>query len=220
MASWVAKTLRRPDSPLRNRLPVDHQQRVELLGSNLASAYYTLMNELPYRRIWPEILGEIKLGFGDQIEDVFVRAAGVGHVELVVQMRGLPTPIPSTSLSNGTLAWLALVAIVHLGADTRSLLVFDEPELHFHPRLIARATQMFHRLSSSHPVLLATHARRILDLLGEEATKATLVCELDEGTSSSTIREVDPVALAQWSDTYEGLGQLSDAGYLPTVLKP
>lgn len=218
LPTWVARALKRPSSPLRERAQTNAVDGLDLLGSNLAEAYFTFINEPAYKRLWPEILSTIQLGFGEQIEDVMTPAAGAGYVELVVQLRGRRNPVPAQALSNGMLAWLSLVALVYLGREARSMLVLDEPELHLHPRLLARAVQLFHATAARHPVLLATHSRRMLDLLGDEAGPATLVCTLDEAQHAAQVQTVNTERLRAWLEDFDGLGALADAGYLPALL--
>lgn len=218
LPTWVARALKRPSSPLRERAQTNAVDGLDLLGSNLAEAYFTFINEPAYKRLWPEILSTIQLGFGEQIEDVMTPAAGAGYVELVVQLRGRRNPVPAQALSNGMLAWLSLVALVYLGREARSMLVLDEPELHLHPRLLARAVQLFHATAARHPVLLATHSRRMLDLLGDEAGPATLVCTLDEAHHAAQVQTVNTERLRAWLEDFDGLGALADAGYLPALL--
>lgn len=215
---WVARSQRRETS-LRDRAPVNREERLSLLGSNLAAAYYTLKNEHPHHAQWSAALDWVRLGLGYGVEDVLLPSAGSGYVELMLKLRGLDAPVRSAALSNGQLSWLAFVAMARLGVG-RPLLAFDEPELHLHPALLVRATQLLSEVSGRHPVLLATHSRRLLDALGERAADAAILCELLPETGTTRLRRFDRHALRDWLTEYDGLGQVLDAGYEQHVLAP
>jgi predicted ATPase len=100
----------------------------------------------------------------------------------------------------------------------RSLLAVDEPELHLHPRLLARVMGFFQSIAERCPVVLATHSRRLLDELRDPASSAVL-CELDEH-NATRLRYPDRAALEDWLKDYEGLGRLLDAGYESEVMVP
>lgn len=216
---WVTSALNR-ETRLRERARVSRAEHLTLLGGNLAAAYHTLKNEHPYHASWSKALDWVRLGIGDHIEEVLLPSAGAGFVELSLKLRGVDQPVPSAGLSNGQLAWLSFVALARLGVEERALLAFDEPELHLHPALLARATQLFAEVAERHPVLLATHSRRLLDALGERAAESALLCEFDPTDNTTRIRRFDGDALRDWLTRYDGLGQVLDAGYEQHVLQP
>lgn len=217
---WVARAHRR-ETALRDRSQINREARLSGLGTNLAAAYSTLKNEHPHTRRWGEVLGWIRLGLGYQIEDVLIQAAGAGFIELSIKQRGLDMPIRSAALSNGQLAWLAFVAMAYLGlVDGRPILAFDEPELHLHPALLVRATELLTLVSQEHPVIIATHSRRILDALGENAADAAVLCEYVQEQGETRLRRFDRAALRDWLEEYDGLGKILDAGYERHVLSP
>jgi predicted ATPase len=94
--------------------------------------------------------------------------------------------------------------------------VFDEPEIHLHPRLLARVMGFFQRVAERCPVVLAAHSRRLLDELHDPAASAVL-CELDE-EQATRLRYPDRAALEDWLKDYDGLGRILDAGYEAEVM--
>ena len=175
----------------------------------------TLKNELG-RAHWEETLDYIQLGLGMDVEDVSVTAAaGGGQVAIAVQSR-LHGRIPAYSLSDGMLSYLAFVALHRLD-ESRTLLAFDEPELHLHPALLMRVLAMLDASARTHPVVLATHSDRLLDGLSDPASQA-IICALDE-LGATRLEHLDADRLGRWLEDYRGLGELRADGELGSVLQ-
>lgn len=215
LASWAAKASGKT-SLLRGSSVYRSIDAVGLLGANLANAYAALKNGSAEE--WDETLSLVRLGLGDDIESVNTRPdpAG-GSIAIWVKYKGVSQQVPVFALSDGTLTWLALVAVAQL-VHGRSLLAFDEPELHLHPTLLLRALDLFERASAKHPVVLATHSDRLLDGLSDPAG-SIIACELDD-QRRTVLRRLDPVALAKWTERYRGFGDLRAAGHERSVLGP
>ena len=133
---------------------------------------FTLRNELGDAH-WRETLELVRLGLGDHVEDVLVRAGGDGgKISLRVKYRSQLQPVPTFALSDGTLAFLAWVALYRAPRpQPAALLAFDEPELHLHPHLLMRVLDLLESLSQTSPVLIATHSDRLLDGLSRPADR-------------------------------------------------
>src|SRR5690606_29977862 len=111
-------------SSMRATMNLAHAGRLGLLGSNLASAYRTLRPEFAEAH-WGTTMDYVRLGLGDEIDSVNTRVdPGGGAIGLWIKLRGRDRQIPASALSDGTLAYLAFVALYRLRAP-RSLLVFD-----------------------------------------------------------------------------------------------
>ena len=118
--------------------------------------------------------------------------------------------MPAEYLSEGQLAYLAMIALCEL-SDRSSLLSFDEPELHLHPALLARVVMMLEELAQDLPVILATHSDRLLDGLSDPGTSVVL-CDLDE-RGVTRLRRPNPESLASWLTDYQGVGRIRTEGY-------
>jgi predicted ATPase len=108
-----------------------------------------------------------------------------------------------------------LVALVQL-EQGRTLLAFDEPELHLHPGLLGRVLQLFEDASTRYPVILATHSDRLLDDLPEPAA-CVRVCEIDPEYRTQ-LRQLDAAQLAKWTERYRGLGDIRASGLMSAVI--
>ena len=208
---WASRSLKRP-SAMREDNIVEPFERLEPLGSNLGSAYFALRNDLGDAH-WRETLELIRLGLGEQVEDVLVKAGGDGgKISLRVKYRSQLSPVPTFALSDGTLAYLAWVALYRAPRpEPPALLAFDEPELHLHPHLLMRVLDFLESLGQSSSVLVATHSDRLLDGLSRPAQQAVL-CELD-ARGQTQLRRPNQEALDRWMERYRGIGDLRGAGH-------
>lgn len=213
-ARWAAREQRLPPG-MRDFNVIEPATGLDRFGSNLANAYHTLRNDRG-RAHWEETLDYIQLGLGTDVEDVSITAAaGGGQVAIAVQSR-LHGRIPAYSLSDGMLSYLAFVALHRLD-EGRTLLAFDEPELHLHPGLLMRVLAMLEASARKHPVVLATHSDRLLDGLSDPAGQ-TAICALDEH-GATRIERLDADRLGRWLEDYRGLGELRADGELGSVLR-
>ena len=211
MSNWAARSQGRPLSPLRDSVTIAPVDRLERFGVNLPNAYYVLRNDSSADE-WSYTMELVRLGLGSWVESVNARAdVGGGKIALWIKPNCIDSQIPAASLSDGQLAYLAFVALARLPTD-RSVLVFDEVELHLHPRLLTQVLSLLQSIAQKTPVVLTTHSRQLLDNLNDPA-KSVGVLELDPQTLRTTLQRFDKQALGEWLEDYGGLGQLLDAGY-------
>jgi predicted ATPase len=219
LPAWAARAPKR-ESSMRSEALQQPADRLERLGTNLASAYDALKNEYGDAH-WRRTMDLVRLGLGGQVDSVNVRKGpGGGTGSLWLKLEGLDDQISASVLSDGTLAYLAFVAMVCLPSKhpKRSLLAFDEPDLHLHPALLVRVLGLLEDVAETCPVLLATHSDTLLDAL-REPWKAVRLCELVEPGRVTRLHQPDEEALERWRDDYR-LGHLRREGYLDTVMKP
>jgi len=211
--SWAARAYQR-SSATRGSVLLQPAERLAVFGSNLANAFHTLRNERP-RDHWEETMDLVRLGLGGHIESVNTRAdAGGGAIAIAVEIRDQAELLPAAALSDGQLAYLCFVAMFRLDGE-RTLLAFDEPEVHMHPELLVRVVQLFEDMARTHPVIIATHSDVLLDALTDPASSVR-VCELHDG--ATRLRQLDETALRTWMDRYRGVGQLRSEGHLAALL--
>ena len=212
--SWAARAHQRPSSA-RGSVLLQPADQLALFGSNLANVFHTLRNERP-REHWDATMDFVRMGLGGDVESVNTRAdAGGGAIAVALELADQDELLPAHALSDGQLAWLCFVALYRLDSE-RSLLAFDEPELHMHPELLVRVVQLFEDMARSHPVIVATHSDVLLDALSEPA-RSVLVCELEGGATK--LRRLDEATLRRWMERYRGVGHLRSEGYLPALLR-
>jgi predicted ATPase len=191
----------------------DHLTRYAL---NLPNAFQQLRNL--GGEIWQRVIVRARLGLGDVVRDFRLVPSGRGHIELQVVLASSPDmALPAEYLSEGQLAYLAFLALVELGAH-RSVLAFDEPELHLHPSLLTRVVWLLEKASERAPVLISTHSDRLLDAL-HHPEQSVVLCDLDEDHGTQ-LRRPNKERLADWLEDYRGLGSLRADGYEAHVFDP
>lgn len=189
--------------------------KLQRYAVNLANCYQQLRNE--GGETWERVLLRARMGLGDDLRDFRLPPSRRGEIELEAVFASLPDKaLPADALSEGQLSYLAFIALVELNKQ-RSLLSFDEPELHLHPALMARVVWMFEEVARESPVVLATHSDRLLDAL-DNPSHSVRLCELGP-TRTTILRRPHEQRLTEWLEDYIGLGAIRAAGFEPQVFE-
>ncbi|MFN8489249.1 MAG: AAA family ATPase [Caldilineaceae bacterium] len=117
--------------------------------------------------------------------------------------------IPATRLSDGTLRYLCLLAIL-CHPTPPPLVCIEEPELGLHPDILPTIAELLLEASQRGQLIVTTHSSILIDAL-TPTPEAVLVCEKHAG--STTMRRLDEASLALWLQKYS-LGQLWRQGEL------
>ena len=210
---WVGQAHNRPYD-LRRSVTFMPAKSLDRLGTNLANVFAALRNQ----DNWSETMDLVRMGLGLDVDNVAVEAdPGGGAAALSLKLKSLDKPIPAQGLSEGMLAFLCFVGLRQLETPNRSLLAFDEPDLHLHPALLARVVGFFEAIGAEHPVIVATHSDTLLDCL-HEPSREVVVCELD-AERHTRLRSLDATALDKWLADFRGVGALRGEGYLDSVVE-
>jgi predicted ATPase len=132
-----------------------------------------------------------------------------GSVQIYLHEDGLKTPVPATRLSDGTIRFLALLAVL-LHPNKAPLLCIEEPELGLHPDALAIIAELLVAAKSKTQVIVTTHSDVLVSALTEEAD-SVLISEYIGG--STEFRRVEPAKLAKWLEQYR-LGEIWRMGKL------
>lgn len=134
------------------------------------------------------------------IREVNVDVEG-GNVQIFLQEKN--GPIPASRLSDGTLRYLFLLAILY-DPNPPPLICIEEPELGLHPDILPTIARLLHEASERTQLIVTTHSPILIEALSE-TPECVLVCEqTDEG---STITRLEAEELKPWLEKYR-LGQL------------
>lgn len=132
-----------------------------------------------------------------------------GSVQIYLHEEGLKSPVPATRLSDGTIRFIALLAML-LRADTASVICIEEPELGLHPDALNFIAELLVEASTKAQIIVTTHSDILVSALTDRAD-SVLVCEhLGTGTVMS---RVDSRKLKFWLDKY-ALGEIWRIGEL------
>jgi predicted ATPase len=216
LAHWGAKSQGSRVPPMRDSVTIAPAPKLDRFGSNLPCVYHQLQNESS-REQWDYTMELVRMGLGEWVESVNTRSdPGGGRIALSVKPRHTDTQIPAASLSDGQLAYLAFVALTQLPTE-RSVLCFDEIELHLHPKMLSQVLYLLEVVAEKVPVVVTTHSRRLLDLLSNPASSVAIL-DFDSQRWRTELRRFDAEALSAWLTDYDGLGKILDAGYQESFL--
>lgn len=151
-------------------------------------------------RVKNELIESLRKLF-EGIEDIHFTIDG-GNVLLFLEEAD-GREIPATRLSDGTLRYLSLLAIL-LHPDPPPLVAIEEPELGLHPDIIPHIAELLTRASKRTQLVVTTHSRMLVDALTDHP-ESIVVCSKEAGESS--LERLDAKALGAWLDKYT-LGDL------------
>jgi predicted ATPase len=154
----------------------------------------------------PELLRYLRTFYSDA-EDIATPPVG-GQIELRLEERS-KFSISAKRLSDGTLRWLALLAIL-LHPSPPPLVCLEEPELGLHPDVIRPLAKLLVQASERMQLIVTTHSDALVDEL-TETPEAVIVCEKDAG--STTLKRLERTELSKWLKQYT-LGELWHKGQI------
>jgi predicted ATPase len=117
--------------------------------------------------------------------------------------------IPATRLSDGTLRYICLLAIL-CDPTPPPLICIEEPELGLHPDILPKVADLLNAASERTQLIVTTHSDILVDAMTERPD-AVLVCEKHHGQTE--IRRLDGKKLEEWLKDYR-LGELWTRGAL------
>jgi predicted ATPase len=131
-----------------------------------------------------------------------------GTVQIFLHEDGVKTPIPATRLSDGTMRFLAMAALL-LMPTPPPLICIDEPELGLHPDALALVAELLVSARERTQLIVTTHSDALVSALTDHV-ESVLVCEYRLGTQ---LTRLDAARLQYWLDKYR-LGDLWRMGEL------
>ena len=111
--------------------------------------------------------------------------------------------IPATRLSDGTLRYLCLLAIL-CDPNPPPLICIEEPELGLHPDIIPKVADLLRAASERTQIIVTTHSDILVDSM-TDTPDAVVVCSRPHG--ETTLERLNPDDLREWLEKYR-LGQL------------
>jgi len=123
-------------------------------------------------------------------------------VQFFLHEKGLGTPVPAARLSDGTIRFMAILAVL-LSPSPPPLVTIEEPELGLHPDAVGLLADVMVEASSRMQIVATTHSDAFISALTDSAG-SVLVCENLRGT---TVERIDPAKLEFWLDKYR-LGEI------------
>lgn len=146
--------------------------------------------------------------FIDRIERIDTQTEN-GFIRVYAREKALPQPIFSDHLSDGTLRFLCLLAIL-LDPTPAPLICIEDPETGLHPDAIRLLGRLLVDQSKHAQIVVATHSPVLIDAIGARQ-EAVVVCEHRDGETHMS--RPSHGELAKWLADYS-LGELWQRGFL------
>jgi predicted ATPase len=197
---WTFGRKAPPRWPQPADLPTDHLLED---ASNLALVLngYRLHGD-----VWEAVRESLRELY-DGIDDFHVQVQG-GTVQLFFTEGGRRS-IPASRLSDGTLRWLSLLAVL-LNPNPPRLVCIEEPELGLHPDLIPELARLLKSASERMQLVVTTHSSSLVDAFSD-SPESVQVCERKDG--STVVRRLGGESLTEWLKLYS-LGDLWARGHI------
>ncbi|MDE0514444.1 MAG: AAA family ATPase [Gammaproteobacteria bacterium] len=132
-----------------------------------------------------------------------------GKVQFYLHESGFASPVPATRLSDGTIRFVAILAILLL-PDPPPLVCIDEPELGLHPDAVALIAELLIEASERMQLIVATHSDALVSELTSQPD-AVIACE--RPGAGTELRRLEPEKISHWLEEYR-LGDLWRMGEL------
>ncbi len=168
-----------------------------------ASNLSLILNDLELEGDTKDKIVENLRKFNPRIKDYSVKIQG-GTVQLYIREEGLEKPISAMRLSDGTLRYLCLLAILCHPKPPASIICIEEPETGLHPDILPTIAELMKEASKRTQLIVTTHSDILVSAFSD-IPEAVLVCEKDEDGTHFKRLEADK--LKAWLAEYE-LGDL------------
>ena len=198
------------DSPVRRPQRTDGDPNfLEEDFSNLA----LVVNDLLSRRLEPSLDSYLQR-FYESYESLHPRIFG-NTIELIVNETGMSSALPASRLSDGTIRFIALLAIL-CHPNPPPLICIEEPEIAMHPDSQDLVVQLLKRASERTQLIVTTHSPWLIDRLSATPDHV-VVCERDRHPAYGTkFKRFTRKELDDWLED-QPLGEVWMAGAMGGV---
>lgn len=194
-----------PNKAARKPQPVDAPNDfLEEDASNLG----LVLNTFERNRAVKTQINELLSDFYASFDSVSTLVEG-GTIQVFLTEKSFNDPMPATRLSDGTLRYLCLLAVL-CHPTPPPLICLEEPELGLHPDIIATLADLLIDASHRMQIIVTTHSDILIDALSH-IPEAVIVCEKENGATQ--MRRLNHHQLQSWLEEYS-LGGLWRSGQL------
>ncbi len=196
-----------PKSPIRKPMLPSSEKRLFADGTNLPQILNTINinHKAQYRKI-TEMLGEVNANFSG-FDFNFLG----GNIELMLEESRLGSSIHVSNISDGTLRYLCLLAILY-NPERGRFICIDEPEVGLHPDMILNIANAIKHASEESTIIILTHSENLLNQFDIENVS---VFEKSDNNSTESIT-YSKEQFAGWYDDFS-LGKMWKNGDLGGV---
>lgn len=197
-------------SALRQPAVTRADKRVNPDGQNLINVLHTLYTG--YRDFKRNIDVAMSAAFGSDYEEIAFPPAADQRIQLGVRWKTLKRAQSAVELSDGTLRFLFLLAVL-ASPDPAPVIAIDEPETGLHPAMLPIIAEYAVEAASRAQVILTTHSPQLLDAFTDKNPTTTVTKWVDGETVLQNLSGDD---LAYWLKEYT-LGALFKSGELESM---
>jgi predicted ATPase len=190
-------------APLRKPQPTDLPEDYLLPDAlNLALVLNQVLHRDSFR------FNQLLKRFLPRFERMTTRVSG-GTIQFYLHEPGFASPIPPTRLSDGTIRFVALLAIL-LNPSPPPVLCIEEPELGLHPDAMTLIAELLIESSNYMQLIVTTHSDALVSALSAHSDSVVTCERLGAATK---LTRLDPDKLAHWLQNYR-LGDVWRMGEL------
>lgn len=198
------------NAAIRQPAITKYEKRVAPDGQNLVSVLHTLYtNDRDFKN---EINVAMRAAFGDDFDELVFPPAADQRIQLRVRWKSLRREQSAAELSDGTLRYLFLLAVL-ASPEAAPLIAIDEPETGLHPSMLPIVAEYAVEAARHTQIIFSTHSPQFLDAFGR-ADVTTTVVEREEGETS--LKTISVTELKDWLKEYS-LGDLYLSGELEAL---
>ncbi len=128
-------------------------------------------------------------------------------VQVFVQEQEGKVTVPATRLSDGTIRYLSLLAIL-CDPEPPPVVCIEEPEIGLHPDILPGLAELLLEASERCQLIVTTHSEVLVDALTHEP-ESVIVCDKEEGQTK--LMRLNHADLEHWLGKYR-LGELWSSG--------
>ena len=195
--------------------PVRHPQRTDGDPNLLAEDFSNLalvVNDLLSRRLEPS-LNDYLSRFYESYESLYPRIFG-NTIELIVNEAGMGSSLPASRLSDGTIRFIALLAIL-CHPEPPPLICIEEPEIAMHPDSLDLVVELLRKASERTQIIVTTHSPWLIGRFSAEP-EAVVVCDMDP-TEGTRLHRLSHKEVEDWFDGARDLGDIWMSGAIQGV---
>ena len=188
-------------------------QQTDLRGDRLEEDFSNLFIFLSQLGASPDAKSQVVQGMVDLyprfVDYEVVVNAGAVQLSFTEQMRGQRRSVPAVRLSDGSLRYLSLLAILY-NPSPPPVVCIEEPELGLHPDIVVRLAKHLQAASKRMQLIVTTHSDILVDALSE-VPESIVVFDNEDGATK--MKRLDSSEMSVWLEKYR-LGQLWTSGQI------
>lgn len=169
---------------------------------NLGLVLNTIRNNYTAKK---RLLKELQFFYND-VEDYEINITS-STVQIFFQEQGLRSSVPATRLSDGTLRYLCLLAIL-CHPSPPPIVCIEEPELGLHPDVLPNLAKLLKEASNRCQLIVTTHSEVLVDQFTDSPDAIMVAEKTNEGTK---LVRLEREQLEPWLKEYR-LGDLWTRG--------